>query len=195
MASEPDPGTASRAEDRDTPDAEALLPQIAHGNSAAFADLYDALGAPVYGMARRVVRDPHYAEDVTQDVFLEIWRKAPHFDAARGSAKTWVMTIAHRRAVDVVRRNELRKRNDGLAGPDEVSHDEPADRLLQEDEHTAVRKCLNTLTALQFESVRLVYFDGHTVAEVAALLGMPLGTIKTRIRDGLIRLRNCVVNP
>ena len=176
------------------PDADALLPRVALGDSQAFAQLFDALGASVYGVARRVVRDPSRAEDVTQEVFLEVWRKAPSFDEGRGSAKTWVMTIAHRRAVDAVRRNESQKRYDGQAVLDEVSHDEPADQLLQEEEHTAVRGCLDTLTELQLESVRLAYFNGYTYAEVATLLGKPLPTIKTRMRDGLIRLRDCLEN-
>ena len=178
--------------DPDRPDADVLLPRVARGDSGAFADLYDVLGASVYGVARRVVRDPNRAEDVTQDVFLEVWRKAPSFDEGRGSAKTWIMTIAHRRAVDAVRRNESQKRYDGQALVDEVSHDEPADQLLKDEEHTAVRGCLDTLTALQLESVRLAYFNGYTYAEVATLLGKPLPTIKTRMRDGLIRLRDCL---
>ncbi len=176
----------------DRPDADALLPRVALGDSQAFEALYDVMGASVYGLARRVVRDPSRAEDVTQEAFLEVWRKAPSFDANRGSAKTWVMTIVHRRAVDAVRRNESQKRYDGRATVDEVSHDEPADRLLEQEEHTAVRGCLDTLTELQLESVRLAYFNGYTYAEVATLLGKPLPTIKTRMRDGLIRLRDCL---
>ena len=191
MGSEPDLRLVRSPEpDRRGPDA--LLPRVARGDSGAFEDLYDVLSASVYGMARRVVRDPTRAEDVTQDVFLEVWRKAPSFDQGRGSAKTWVMTIAHRRAVDAVRRNESQKRYDGQASLDEVSHDEPADRLLADEEHTAVRGCLDTLTELQLESVRLAYFNGYTYAEVATLLGKPLPTIKTRMRDGLIRLRDCL---
>ena len=173
-------------------DVDALVGKVALGDSAAFAGLYDAMGSSVYGVARRVVRDPSRAEDVAQDVFLDVWRKAPSFDRERGSARTWIMTIAHRRAVDAVRRNEAQKRYDGHAGIDEVSHDEPADALLQEEEHGAVRTCLGTLTDLQLESVRLAYFNGYTYAEVAALLDKPLPTIKTRMRDGLIRLRDCL---
>lgn len=176
----------------DEPDADTLLPRVARGDSQAFAALYDVMGASVYGVARRVVRDPSRAEDVTQDAFLEVWRKAPSFDGNRGSAKTWIMTIAHRRAVDSVRRNESQKRHDGRATVDEVSHEEPADRRLKQEEHSAVRGCLDTLTELQLESVRLAYFNGYTYPEVATLLGKPLPTIKTRMRDGLIRLRDCL---
>jgi RNA polymerase sigma-70 factor, ECF subfamily len=171
---------------------DALLRQVSRGDATAFDQLYDAVSAAVYGLARRVVRDPTRAEDVTQEVFLEVWRKAARFDADKGKAKTWIMTIAHRRAVDAVRRSESNKRNDHQAAPDEVSHDEPADAVIAAEEHSAVRDCLETLTDLQLESVRLAYFNGYTYGEVAALLEKPLPTIKTRMRDGLIRLRDCL---
>ena len=176
----------------DSVDVDVLVGKVARGDSAAFEQLYDELSAPVYGLARRVVRDPTRAEDVTQEVFLEVWRKAPRFDRDLGKAKTWVMTIAHRRAVDAVRRNEAAKRSDQHTAPDEVSHDEPADAVIQAEDHGAVRDCLGTLTDLQLESVRLAYFNGYTYNEVATLLDKPLPTIKTRMRDGLIRLRDCL---
>jgi RNA polymerase sigma-70 factor (ECF subfamily) len=169
-----------------------LIGRVARGDSAAFERLYDELGAQVYGVARRVVRDPSRAEDVTQEVFLDVWRKAPAFDLERGSARTWVMTIAHRRAVDTVRRNETQKKYDGHAVVEEVHHEEAADSMIRSEEHGAVRTCLDTLTELQLESVRLAYFNGYTYAEVATLLDKPLPTIKTRMRDGLIRLRDCL---
>ena len=150
------------------------------------------MSSSVYGVARRVVRDPSRAEDVTQETFLEVWRKAARFDADKGRAKTWIMTIAHRRAVDAVRRSESQKRQDTHTAPDEVSHDEPADAVIEAEEHGAVRECLETLTDLQLESVRLAYFNGYTYGEVATLLEKPLPTIKTRMRDGLIRLRDCL---
>ena len=140
---------------------------MARGDSRAFEALYDELSSAVFGLARRVVRDPARAEDVTQEVFLEVWRKAARFDSALGKAKTWVMTIAHRRAVDAVRRNESQKRQDVKSMPDEVSHDEPADTLIAAEEHGAVRECMETLTDLQLESVRLAYFNGYTYSEVA----------------------------
>jgi RNA polymerase sigma-70 factor (ECF subfamily) len=177
---------------REPSDVDVLVRRVARGDSAAFESLYDALGSSVYGVARRVVRDPNRAEDVAQDVFLEVWRKAPSFDESLGSAKTWVMTIAHRRAVDAVRRNESHKKYDGQVLLDEVHHDEPVERIIRDEEHGAVRDCLQTLTELQMESVRMAYFNGYTYAEVANLLDKPLPTIKTRMRDGLIRLRDCL---
>ena len=173
-------------------DIDALVGQVARGDSQAFGQLYDEVSASVYGLARRVVRDPARAEDVTQEVFLEVWRKAARFDRALGKGKTWIMTIAHRRAVDAVRRSESQKRQDHHGAPDEVSHDEPADAVIRDEEHGSVRDCLETLTDLQLESVRLAYFNGYTYGEVATLLEKPLPTIKTRMRDGLIRLRDCL---
>lgn len=173
-------------------DVDLLLQQVSRGDAKAFDALYDAVSSSVYGVARRVVRDPSRAEDVTQETFLEVWRKAARFDADKGRAKTWIMTIAHRRAVDAVRRSESQKRQDTYTAPDEVSHDEPADAVIEAEEHGAVRECLETLTDLQLESVRLAYFNGYTYGEVATLLEKPLPTIKTRMRDGLIRLRDCL---
>jgi RNA polymerase sigma-70 factor, ECF subfamily len=173
-------------------DIDALVGQVARGDAEALAELYDQLSGSVYGLARRVVRDPSRAEDVLQEVFLEVWRKAARFDRSLGKARTWVMTITHRRAVDAVRRNESAKRADLQTAPDQTSLDEPGDALIQAEEHGAVRACLETLTELQLESVRLAYFNGYTYNEVATLLAKPLPTIKTRMRDGLIRLRDCL---
>jgi RNA polymerase sigma-70 factor, ECF subfamily len=173
-------------------DIDALVQRVARGDGQAFEALYDELSTAVFGLARRVVRDPTRAEDVTQEVFLEVWRKAARFDSALGKAKTWVMTIAHRRAVDAVRRSESQKRQDQRTASEQVAHEEPADALIVGEEHDAVRECMETLTDLQLESVRLAYFNGYTYNEVATLLDKPLPTIKTRMRDGLIRLRDCM---
>jgi len=173
-------------------DIDVLLGRVARGDNHAFDALYDQVSSAVYGLARRVVRDPARAEDVTQEVFLEVWRKAARYDINLGRAKTWIMTITHRRAVDAVRRSESQKRQDLRTAPDEVVHDQPADAVIKAEEHGAVRECLGTLTDLQVESVRLAYFNGYTYAEVASLLDKPLPTIKTRMRDGLIRLRDCL---
>lgn len=173
-------------------DIDVLISRVARGDAGAFESLYDELASAVFGLARRVVRDPARAEDVTQEVFLEIWRKASRYDRALGTPRTWVLTIAHRRAVDAVRRSESQKRQDSHGAPDEVVHDQPGDAVIREEEHGAVRGCLETLTELQLESVRLAYFNGYTYNEVATLLDKPLPTIKTRMRDGLIRLRDCL---
>src|SRR3954471_1911101 len=106
-------------------DIDLLMGRVARGDASAFEALYDELSSSVFGLARRVVRDPARAEDVTQEVFLEVWRQAARFDSTLGKAKTWVMTIAHRRAVDAVRRNESQKRQDEKTAPEQVSHDEP----------------------------------------------------------------------
>ena len=176
----------------DPGDVDHLMSRVGRGDSVAFESLYDKLGALVHGVARRVVRDPSRAEDVTQEVFLDVWRKAPSFDRARGSARTWVMTIAHRRAVDAVRRSETQRKYDTRAVPEEVRHDDTVDRVIEDEERSGVRRCLESLTELQLESVRLAYFNGYTYAEVASILDKPLPTIKTRMRDGLIRLRDCL---
>ena len=173
-------------------DIDVLMSKVARGDARAFEALYDELSSAVFGLARRVVRDPARAEDVTQEVFLEVWRKAARYDRALGTPRTWVLTIAHRRAVDAVRRSESQKRQDNHGVPDEVVHDQPGEALLREEEHRAVQGCLETLTELQLESVRLAYFNGYTYNEVATILDKPLPTIKTRMRDGLIRLRDCL---
>ena len=175
-----------------TDDVSELLTRVSRGDSQAFARLYDALSGSVHGLARRVVRDPERAEDVAQEVFLEVWRKAPTYESSKGTAKTWILTIAHRRAVDAVRRNEASRKYEARTVVDDVQHDGPGDGLLEREEQAQVRDCLQTLTDLQLESVQLAYYQGYTYSEVATLLDKPLPTIKTRMRDGLIRLRDCM---
>jgi RNA polymerase sigma-70 factor (ECF subfamily) len=187
----PEPGLRL-VHSHESADIDALVGRVARGDAQAFDHLYDEISAAVYGLATRVVRDPSRAEDVTQEVFLDVWRKAARFDRRQGKARTWIMTIAHRRAVDAVRRSEAQRRQDHQAAPDEFTHDEPADAVIAAEERDAVRNCLGTLTELQLESVRLAYFNGYTYNEVASLLDKPLPTIKTRMRDGLIRLRDCL---
>lgn len=173
--------------------AEELLLRVARGDARAFDELYVLLAPPVYGVALRVVRAPDLAQDVSQEVLVEVWRLAPRFDPARGSALTWVLTMAHRRAVDRVRREEAHAGRTARA----ASLTEPArDTVLAELEHgwdaAVVRRALETLTPVQREAIELAYFDGRTHQQVASSLDIPLGTAKTRIRDGLIRLRDAL---
>ena len=178
-------------EEPSSPDA--LMERVARGDLGAFDALYGVLSAPVYGLARRVVRDPARAEEVTQEVFLDVWRQATRFDRRRGQARTWVLTMAHRRAVDAVRSSEasrVREQKVSLMETDVVEG--PEDEVVAAGERDAVHRCLEALTPLQLESVQLAYFRGYTYPQVAALLERPLPTIKTRMRDGLIRLRDCL---
>lgn len=181
----PDPGSV---------DDDDLMAAIARGDEEAFAELYDRMAAYVHGVTRRVVRDPAQAEEVTQEVFVEVWRTAARFDGTRGSVRTWVLTMAHRRAVDRVRSEQAsRDRTDRMGSRD---HDRPFDQVAEDVEtrfeHQQVRSALDTLTALQREAVELAFYGGYTYREVAELLDTPLGTVKTRLRDGLIRLRDAM---
>lgn len=180
------PGTAQ-------PTADELLQATARGDETALADLYDQLAPAVYGLAKRVIRDPSRAEEITQDVFLSVWRFATRFDPAKGSARTWVLTLTHRRAVDIVRSDAAASRREQRVA---ATQDTPYDTVLEEASNRLqgeqVRECLDTLTDLQRESVLLAYYGGFTYPEVSALLDVKLPTVKTRMRDGLIRLRDCL---
>ncbi|MEV4008791.1 ECF RNA polymerase sigma factor SigK [Actinomadura sp. NPDC049753] len=184
----PDGGTVSGH------DADALLGRTARGDERAFELLYDVAAAPVHGLVRRVVRDPAMAEEVTQEVMIEVWRSAARYDPARGGAMAWILTIAHRRAVDRVRREqaagerEARTVHPGAGG----AHDPVGERVEARLEHERVRRCLGALTHLQRESVTLAYYGGHSYREVAALVGAQPNTVRTRMRDGIIRLRDCL---
>ena len=174
------------------PDLSELLRASARGDEKAFAELYDATSRRLYGLVVRVVRDPAQAEEVAQEAFLEIWRTSARFDPARGSAMSWMMTIAHRKAVDRVRSAEAASRRDQTyeATTQERAYDITAEEVERSLEGQRVRNALESLTETQRGAVQLAYFGGYTHNEVAALLGIPLGTAKTRIRDGLIRLRD-----
>jgi RNA polymerase sigma-70 factor, ECF subfamily len=174
------------------PDLGELLKQSARGDEAAFARLYDATAARAYGLAVRVVRDPAQAEEVAQEAFLEIWRTASRFDPARGSAVSWILTLVHRKAVDRVRSAEASTRRDAAyhQGQQTIDHDSTAEAAQASFEARRVRQALGSLTEVQREALELAYFKGYTHTEVAAMLDLPVGTAKTRIRDGLIRLRD-----
>jgi RNA polymerase sigma-70 factor (ECF subfamily) len=169
-----------------------LLKRSGRGDEAAFAQLSDATSARAYGLAVRVVRDPSQAEEVTQEAFLEIWRTASRFDAGRGSAVSWVLTLVHRKAVDRVRSAEASTRRDTSyhQGNQPVEHDSTAEAAHASMEARRVRQAMDSLTEVQRQALELAYFKGYTHTEVAKMLDLPVGTAKTRIRDGLIRLRD-----
>jgi RNA polymerase sigma-70 factor (ECF subfamily) len=171
-----------------------LVALTARGDEAAFEALYDALAATVYGICRRVLRNPAESEEVAQEVLLEIWRTASRYDPARAGVRSWAVMIAHSRAVDRVRSSERRKaREEATALPEPPAVDEVAEAAVSAFEVRRVRRAMAALSDVQRESVRLAFYGGHTHREVAALLGVPLGTVKTRIRDGMTRLRLTLV--
>jgi RNA polymerase sigma-70 factor, ECF subfamily len=187
-----DGGTPSLGGALSAPDLAELLGACGRGDQAAFARLYDATASRVVGLAVRVVRDPAQAEEVAQEAFLEIWRTSGRFDPARGSALGWLLTIVHRKAVDRVRSAEAATRRDMSYHQQNqpVPHDSTAEAATASLEARRVRGALASLTPVQREALELAYFGGYTHTEVATMLDLPVGTAKTRIRDGLIRLRD-----
>jgi RNA polymerase sigma-70 factor (ECF subfamily) len=175
-------------------EADRLLRAVARGDEAAFTRLYELVAPRVYGLARRVLRDPAQAEEVAQEALVEVWRTASRYDPARGSATGWVFTIAHRRAVDRVRSEQasVDRTRKFAATSARTPYDEVVEEAASRLEQQQVRHCLRTLTELQREAIGLAYYGGHTYREVAQLLDTALPTIKTRMRDGLIRLRDCL---
>ncbi|MER5722715.1 sigma-70 family RNA polymerase sigma factor [Streptomyces sp. NPDC002418] len=176
------------------PGLQELLVQVARGDLDAFTQVYDQVSGPVLGLVRSVLRDPAQSEEVAQEVLVEVWRTAPRYQPSRGSAMNWVLTLAHHRAVDRVRSAEAAAAREHKAAlldrtPD---FDEVSEQVESRLEREQVRRCLRTLSELQRESVTLAYYRGLTYREVGELLSVPLGTIKTRLRDGLIRLRDCL---
>jgi RNA polymerase sigma-70 factor (ECF subfamily) len=173
---------------------EALLGRAAFGDEQAFSQLYDRLASPIFGTVFQVLRSRSQSEEVTQEVLLEIWRKAAQFDPARAKVTTWALTIAHRRAIDRVRSEQSARNREDRAGLLDLRrpYDDVAEAALSAEEHDLVRRALSSLTELQRESVLLAYFHGLTCREVAEKLGVAIGTVKTRMRDGLIRLRDAL---
>jgi len=183
--------TARIAESRELA---AILANVAGGDQNAFAEFYDRTSSRVYGMVLRVLRDPGFSEEAVQEVYLQAWKSADSFDPAKGSALSWLLTLAHRRAVDRVRSEQSSSDRQALYDTTNATpeFDVVSDEVTRRDEHRAVTDCLETLTDTQRQSVTLAYYGGRTYREVAEDLGVAIPTIKSRIRDGLLRLRGCL---
>lgn len=177
---------------RDSP--EQRLARIAEGDKRAFADLYDATASRIYGMVRRLLIDPSQSEEVTQEIYLEIWQTASRYKPERGSAMSWMLTMAHRRAVDRVRASQSSRDRDTKVGIRDYDreYDQVAEHVEITLEGERVKRALQGLTELQRQAVELAYYKGLSHSEIAAELHVPVGTIKTRIRDGMIRLRDAL---
>ncbi|MFZ3565710.1 sigma-70 family RNA polymerase sigma factor [Streptomyces sp. BH097] len=176
------------------PDLQELVGRVALGDEDAFASVYDRVMGPVLGTVRAVLRDLAQSEEVAQEILVEVWRTAPRYRTDRGTAINWILTLAHRRAIDRVRSVEAAAARDQKAAlldhmPD---FDQVTEQVEARLEREQVRRCLRTLTEIQRQAVTLAYYRGLTYRQVAESLTLPLGTVKTRLRDGLIRLRDCL---
>ncbi|WP_330456227.1 ECF RNA polymerase sigma factor SigK [Streptomyces sp. NBC_00820] len=176
------------------PDLRELIDQVALGDEQAFASVYDVVVNPVLGVVRAVLRDQAQSEEVAQEVLVEVWRTAPRYRSDRGTVINWILTLAHRRAVDRVRSVDAATARDRKAAllDRTPEYDHVTEQVEARLEREQVRRCLRTLTGLQHQAVTLAYYRGLTYREVAEALTLPLGTVKTRLRDGLIRLRDCL---
>jgi RNA polymerase sigma-70 factor (ECF subfamily) len=171
-----------------------LLARSARGDEVAFVAFYDATARRTFGLVLRLVRNHSIAEEVTQEAFVQVWRNAGRFDSSKGVAISWLMTMAHRRAVDRIRTTERGSRQDTAyhQRSSTIDWDSTADAVEASWEAARVRAALKSLSAAQREVLELAYFGGFTHTEIAQMTGIPLGTAKTRIRDGLIRLRGLI---
>jgi RNA polymerase sigma-70 factor (ECF subfamily) len=175
-------------------DLDALLRRVARRDADAFAALYDHTRSRVYGLVIRVLRDPGYSEETTQEIYLEVWRTAEAYDSAKGSALSWLLTMAHRRAVDRVRSEQAAGQRESRYGATSVERpgDLDADSAIAADERRRVAACLDSLTDVQRQCIEMAYYGGLTYSEVSQRLAANLSTIKSRMRDALRGLRGCL---
>lgn len=168
-----------------------LLQRVAQGDQRAFSELYDLITPRMLGLVRHVLKDHAQSEEVVQEVLLEIWQTAPRFDPNKGKAVTWMLTMAHRRAIDRVRSAQSSRDRDTKIGIRDLGreYDSVSENVEIRIEHERVEKALTKLTELQRQAVELAYYGGYTHSEVSTMLSVPIGTVKTRLRDGMIRLR------
>jgi RNA polymerase sigma-70 factor (ECF subfamily) len=174
---------------------EALVALAARSEQSALAELYDRFGRPAYGLALRILRDESLAEDAVQEAFLTLWRTAARFVPERGKASTWILTLVHRRAVDLVRREERRRADALEQAPEPVSRDAVDEEAWLRLQRERVQDALRKLPDQQREAIELAYYGGFTQSELAERLGQPLGTIKSRMFMGLARLRELLGEP
>jgi RNA polymerase sigma-70 factor (ECF subfamily) len=175
-------------------DLDTLLHRVAEKDVDAFAALYDLTRARVFGMVTRVLRDPGYSEETTQDVYVQVWQSAGKYNPAAGSALSWLLTLAHRRAVDRVRSEQSATARESRYGAANVEPpaDVVADSAILAEERRQVAECLDSLTETQRECIELAYYGGLTYVQVSERLSANLATIKSRMRDGLRGLRRCL---
>ena len=171
-----------------------LMAEVAVGDHDAYRTVYRTVGGQVFGLVRRILRDPAQSEEVAQEVMLEVWRSAAKYRPERGEVVPWILTMAHHRAVERVRSSEASARREERAAAHghTTAFDEVAEQVEDRLERERVRHCLKALSEAQRQSLTLAYYRGLTYREVADLLHAPLSTVKTRMRDGLIRLRDCL---
>ena len=171
---------------------DALLQQVAQGDQLAFSNLYDGIAPRVFGLVRRVLIDHAQSEEVTQEVFLEIWQSASRFEPNKGKAMTWILTMARRRAIDRIRSSQAGRDRDTRVGlrDYEPEYDEVAESVEIRVEAKKVDTAMRELSDVQRQVISLAYYGGSSHSEIAQTLGVPIGTVKTRMRDGMIRLRN-----
>ena len=177
-----------------TADLDTLLRRVAHRDRDAFAAFYDATCSRVYGTVLRVLRDPGYSEETTQEIYLQVWRTAESYDPASGTPLAWLLTVAHRRAVDRVRSEQAAGKRDFRYGTTSIERpaDDVSDAVISGDERRRVAACLEGLTETQRECVELAYYGGMTYVQVSERLAANLATVKSRMRDALRSLRNCL---